>query len=60
MNGKKGKELFEGLVRFLANHGIDIQNCCGQSYDNVSVMSGRYNDLQAKVAVGAGNSLNLV
>ena len=42
--------MFEGSMKFLADHGIDIQNCCGQSYDNASPMSERYNGLQAKVA----------
>ena len=37
-------------MKFLTDYGIAIQNCRGQSYDNVSAMSGRYNGLQAKVA----------
>jgi len=57
--------MFEGSMKFLADHGIDIQNCCGQSYDNASPMSGRCNGLRAEnqhvvwVAY-AGQSLNLV
>ena len=67
--GYKAQEMFEGLMKFLADHDIHIHNCCGQSYDNASAMSGRYNVLQAKVAVVnyhavwipcAGHSLNLV
>ena len=67
--GHKAQEMFEGLMKFLADHDIDIQNCRGQSYDNASAMSGRYNGLQAKVAAEnhhavwipcAGHSLNLV
>ena len=37
-------------MKFLAEHGIDIQNCCGQSCDKASAISGRYNILQAEVA----------
>ena len=48
--GHKAQEMFEGLMKFLADHDIDIHNCRGQSYDNASAMSGRYNGLQAKVA----------
>ena len=67
--GYKAQEMFEGLMKFLADHDIDIHNCRGQSYDNASAMSGRYNGLQAKVAAVnyhavwiscAGHSLNLV
>ena len=67
--GHKAQEMFEGLMEFLTNNGIDIQNCRGQSYDNATPMSGRYNGLQAKVAAEnphavwipcAGHSLNLV
>ncbi|XP_065654747.1 uncharacterized protein LOC136081364 [Hydra vulgaris] len=61
--------MFRGLMNFLEDHDIDIQNCCGQSYDNASAMSGRDNGLQAKVSAVnhhatwipcAGHSLNLV
>ena len=31
------------------NSGMDIANCRGQSYDNASNMSGRYNGVQAIV-----------
>lgn len=34
---------------FLKIHDLDLGNCRGQSYENVSVMSGKYNGLQAKV-----------
>ena len=65
----KAEEMFDGLMQLLDTHGIDIQHCRGQSYDNASAMSGRYNGLQAKVAAKnnlagwihcAGHSLNLV
>ena len=67
--GHKAGDMFDGFMQFLDTHGIDIQHCRGQSYDNASAMSGRYNDLQAKVAAKnnlaawlpcAGHSLNLV
>lgn len=67
--GHKAQEMFEGLKKFLEDNDIDIQNCRGQSYDNASAMSGRYNGLQAKVAAENphavwipcfGHSLNLV
>ena len=47
--GHKAQEMFEGLMKFLAYHDIDIQNCRWQSYDNALAMSGRYHGLQAKV-----------
>ncbi|XP_042213159.1 uncharacterized protein LOC121860170 [Homarus americanus] len=47
--GHKAQEMFERLMKFLADNDIDIQNCRGQSYDNATSMSGRYNGLQAKV-----------
>lgn len=67
--GHKSQDIFDGLMEFLNAHGIDIKNCRGQSYDNASVMSGKYNGVQAKVnAINssalwipcAAHSLNLV
>ena len=67
--GHKAEDMFDGLMQFIDTHGIDIQHCRGQSYDNASAMSGWYNGLQAKVAAKnnlaawipcAGHSLNLV
>ncbi|XP_042204329.1 uncharacterized protein LOC121854007 [Homarus americanus] len=67
--GHKAQEMFEGLMKFLADNDIDIQNCRWQSYDNATSMRGRYNGLQAKVVAEnhhaiwipcAGHSLNLV
>lgn len=37
------------LLNFLKEKGLDIANCRGQSYDNVSNMSGRYNGVQVIV-----------
>ena len=59
----------ESLLQYLNSHDIDIENCQGQSYDNASNMSGRYNSLQAKLKNRCpyakfipcfGHSLNLV
>ena len=36
-------------VWFLKENGIDIGNCRGQSYDNASNMSCRYNGLQSRI-----------
>ena len=48
--GHKAQDMFDGLVEFLDEHGIEMSHCRGQSYDNAAAMSGRYNGLQAKVA----------
>ena len=49
--GHKAQEMFEGLMKFLEDHGIDTQNCRGKSSNNASAKSGTYNGLQAKVAI---------
>ena len=41
--------MFNALMEFLKIHYLDLGNCRGQSYDNASAMSGKYNGLQAKV-----------
>lgn len=67
--GHKAKDMFDGLCTFLKENDLDIKNCRGQSYDNASAMSGKYNGLQALVSGEnslaawipcAGHSLNLV
>ena len=67
--GHKAQDIYDGLFSFLTIHEIDIKHCRGQSYDNAAVMSGRYNDVQAKIVADnrlatwiscAGHSLNLV
>lgn len=67
--GHKAKDLKEAVDSFLAEYGIDIKDCVGQSYDNASNMSGTYNGLQklietmnymATYVPCAGHSLNLV
>jgi len=61
--------MFDIILQKLSEHGIDIQNCRGQSYDNASNMSGIYSGLQARIKEVnplseyipcAAHSLNLV
>ncbi|KAJ8868194.1 hypothetical protein PR048_032003 [Dryococelus australis] len=47
--GYKAKEMFQGLSKFLKKDDINIKNCHGQSCDNTSSMSWKYNGLQALV-----------
>ncbi|XP_046492919.1 uncharacterized protein [Neodiprion pinetum] len=44
--GHKAQDMFNSLVRFYKEHGIDIKDCRGQSYGNALAMSGRHNSLQ--------------
>ncbi|XP_041432322.1 zinc finger MYM-type protein 1-like [Xenopus laevis] len=44
-----GEHLENTVLSFLAVLKINIQDCRGQSYDNASNMSGRYNGLQARI-----------
>ena len=69
MKGHSGKELAESLLKFLKTHDIDVADCRGQSYDNASNMSGKYNGMQAIIRQQcnlaeyvpcAAHSLNLV
>lgn len=48
-SGHTGKELADALITFLSTHGIEINNCRGQTYDNAANMSGIYSGLQAKI-----------
>ena len=47
MQGHSGEQLAESFLNFLGEHGIDVKDCCGQSYDNASNMAGKYNGMQA-------------
>ena len=47
--GHGAQEMFNALMEFMKIHDLDLGNCRGQSYDNASAMSGKYNGLQAKV-----------
>jgi hypothetical protein len=67
--GHTGKEMADGLSSFLCSNGLSISDCRGQSYDNASNMSGRYQGMQAWIIVlnklatyvpCFGHSLNLV
>ena len=47
MRGHSGIQLAESLLEYLKTNDIDIADCRGQSYDNASNMSGKYNGMQA-------------
>ena len=47
--GHKAADMFKALADFLEKHNLSIQDCRGQSYNNASSMSGKYNCLQALV-----------
>ena len=49
MHNHTGQELATVLLHFLKEKDIDIADCRGQSYDNASNMSGKYNGMQAKI-----------
>ena len=42
--------LATNVVKFLQERNIDIGNARGQSYDNASNMSGKYNGMRAKIS----------
>ena len=44
-----GLYLTNVLLKFFKKNVINIKNCCGQSYDNASNLSGRYNGIQAHI-----------
>jgi len=61
--------LYESVSEFLNKADLDLKNCRGQSYDNASNMSGKFEGLQAHIKRAcdkafyvpcAGHSLNLV
>ena len=67
--GHSAQEMLDALMGFLQEYELELTNCRGQSYDNASAMSGKYNGLQAKVMEKnslaawipcAAHSLNLV
>ena len=64
-----GEYLATNVVKFLQEHNINIGNARGQSFDNASNMSGKYNGMRAKISElnplaifipCAAHSLNLV
>ncbi|XP_063802615.1 zinc finger MYM-type protein 1-like [Pseudophryne corroboree] len=69
VRGHTGEHLANTLLLFLEENGISIQDCRGQSYDNASNMSGKYNGMQAMICQKNvlaeyipcyGHSLNLI
>ena len=69
MAGHKGTDIAEIIFSFLKEKNISIANCRGQSDDNASNMSGKYNGLQklikdvcrlAEYCPCCGHSLNLI
>ena len=44
-----GQELVRVMLSYLHDNGIDIANCLGQTYDNASNMSGRYNGIRENI-----------
>lgn len=49
--GHKAQDMFDSLKEFLLTNNLSLSDCRGQSYDNASAMSGRYNGLQSKVDI---------
>ena len=49
MIGHSAVDMESSILDYFDKHTIDISNCRGQSYDNASNMSGRYNGLQARI-----------
>ncbi|CAH2285606.1 zinc finger MYM-type 1-like, partial [Pelobates cultripes] len=49
ISGHTGMELANTVLQFLEENGISIKDCRGQSYDNASNMSGKYNGMQALI-----------
>ena len=47
MYAHTGSGIAEIILNFFEENGIDIKNCRGQSYDNASNMSGKYNGVQS-------------
>ena len=69
MYGHTGAQIAELLLKFLSEQGVPIERCRGQSYDNASNMSGKYNGVQSIIRSRCPNadyvpctahSLNLV
>ena len=45
----KGKNMADLVLEVLNKSDIDVSNCRGQSYDNVSSMSGTYKGMQTEI-----------
>ena len=48
-NRKTGAEIAQLILDFCSKHGILIDNCRGQGYDNGSNMAGMYNGAKANI-----------
>jgi hypothetical protein len=55
MHGHDAISIFRSIEEVLNEHNIDLKNCRGQSYDNASNMSGKYNGLQSIIASKTDN-----
>lgn len=69
ISSHRGESLADCVISMVHQLGLDLGNCRGQSYDNASNMSGKYNGLQAhlkkqnpmiRYVPCAAHSLNLV
>ena len=49
MEGHTAQQIFDSLEQYTNEKGINLCDCRGQSYDNASNMSGKYNGVQALV-----------
>ena len=49
MEGHTAQQIFDSLVLYTSEKGINLADYCGQSYDNLSNMSRKYNGVQALV-----------
>ena len=49
MHGHTAQDIVESFFSFMKENHLNISNCRGQSYDNASVMSGKYNGVQALI-----------
>ncbi|XP_068245391.1 zinc finger MYM-type protein 1-like [Palaemon carinicauda] len=49
LSGHDGETMMNVVLDTLLEHDLSIMDCRGQSYDNASNMSGKYNGLQARI-----------
>lgn len=52
--GHKSKEILQAIVTMANKYNLNMRDCRGQSYDNASNMSGKYNGLQSLLQAGDG------
>lgn len=46
LHSHTGASIAECVLKMVRDLGLDLSNCCVQSYDNASNMSGKYNDFK--------------